>query len=441
MVSTAGGAPPPIELPIEAPDALAPGAKAGPWIVDREIGRGGMGAVYAVVHEEIGKRAALKLMHRRLVHGSSAERILLEAKVVNQIGHPNIVDVFETGTLPDGRPYIVMERLEGVALGTRCDEGKILPDQVIAILLQICDALIAAHASGVVHRDLKVDNIFLTDSGVKVLDWGIAKVISHDPHHTVDGQLVGTPQYLAPEQARGGTVSPATDVYSLGVLAYELFLEQLPFEAETSAEIMAMHLRAAPPPPSELWPDIPPALEELMLAMLAKAPEARPSMLSVARSLEHVKSELERRRRTTTPEERPSQTPVPEELRATRWQSAPGLAPTEPASWPRRSRRWQFVVGALALAASAMMYMLAHDAESDAANAPPLQAPAVAEPDPNALENEAPTPAEITVAESASAPATAPAATPKKLPPRHKPVVAKARRDLAHDPDGTIEAY
>ena len=155
MVSTAGSAlvqPPAAEavageIETMEPDALRTGAKAGPWIVERELGRGGMGAVYGVVHEEIGKRAALKVMHRRLISGTSAERILLEAKVVNQVGHPNIVDIFETGALEDGRPYIVMERLEGMPLSFRADEGKILPDQVIGILLQVCDALIAAHAS------------------------------------------------------------------------------------------------------------------------------------------------------------------------------------------------------------------------------------------------------------------------------------------------------
>src|SRR5262245_16042495 len=262
MVSTAASPPGPAEVS----DVLAPGAKAGPWLVERELGRGGMGAVYAVVHDEIGKRAALKVVHSRLLApGFNPDRMLLEAKVVNQVAHPNIVDIFETGKLEDGRPYIVMERLAGQPLAYRADDGKILPDQVIAILLQVCDALIAAHAGGIVHRDLKLDNVFLVDNPddpstprVKVLDWGIAKVINHDVKHTIEGQLVGTPQYLAPEQARGGKVSPQTDVYSLGVMAYELFLEQLPFEAETSAEIMAMHLRATPPPASDLWPDIPP---------------------------------------------------------------------------------------------------------------------------------------------------------------------------------------
>ncbi|HLL23739.1 MAG TPA: serine/threonine-protein kinase, partial [Kofleriaceae bacterium] len=207
---------------------------------------------------------ALKIVHSRLTSTFNPDRMLLEAKVVNQVGHPNIVDIFETGKLADNRPYIVMERLEGQPLAYRAEEAKILPDEVIAILLQVCDALIAAHAAGVVHRDLKLDNVFLVDNSddpatpkVKVLDWGIAKVINQTIRHTVEGQLVGTPQYLSPEQARGHAVTPQTDVYSLGVMAYELFLEQLPFEAETSAEIMAMHLRATPPAPSELWPDIP----------------------------------------------------------------------------------------------------------------------------------------------------------------------------------------
>ncbi|HEY0190814.1 MAG TPA: serine/threonine-protein kinase, partial [Kofleriaceae bacterium] len=285
-------------------DILPAGAKAGPWQVERELGRGGMGAVYAVVHEEIGKRAALKVVHQRLlVPGFNSDRMMLEAKVVNQVGHPNIVDIFETGKLEDGRPYIVMERLDGRSLAARADEGKLLPDQVIAVLMQVCDALIAAHKTGVIHRDLKLDNVFLVDNAedpaspkVKLLDWGIAKVLTTDVKHTIEGQLVGTPQYLAPEQARGHEVSPQTDVYSLGVMAYELFLEQLPFEAETAAEVMAMHLRATPPPPSDLWPDIPQVLEDLLLAMLAKQAAHRPTVAEVVRRLEQVRGELVRRR-------------------------------------------------------------------------------------------------------------------------------------------------
>lgn len=462
MVSTAGSVPvrpaaaEPACAPANEEDALETGDKAGPWIVERELGRGGMGAVYGVVHEDIGKRAALKVMHRRLVSGSSAERILLEARVVNAVGHPNIVDIFETGTLADGRAYIVMERLEGMPLSFRADEGKILPDQVIGILLQVCDALIAAHAANIVHRDLKLDNVFLIDNAddpssprVKLLDWGIAKVISNDVRHTIEGQLVGTPQYLAPEQARGAAVSPQTDVYSLGVMAYELFLEQLPFEAETSAEIMAMHLRATPPAPSELWPDIPPGLENLILAMLAKDPSSRPTMLTVAHTLEIVRSELVERRRLANPEPAAA-TPVPRAR--TRLGSAPGFAPTEPAQWRDTSRRWHVVVGAFALAASAFMFMIRRDSESAAAAAKPVEAAVQAEPmaeptNDSATAAQPAAPRETIVIEeppteqpSTEQPSTPPQTAPhKRLSIRKAPV--KPHRETPLDPDGTLDPY
>ncbi len=399
MVSTAGvaaaagaiGAP-------DAPDVLPRGAKAGPWIIERELGRGGMGAVYAVIHEEIGKRAALKIVHRKLLTPSfNVDRVLLEAKVVNAVGHPNIVDIFETGKLEDGRPYVVMERLEGQPLSFRADDGKILPDQVIDILLQICDALIAAHAANIVHRDLKLDNVFLVDNPdapsaprVKLLDWGIAKVINHDVRHTIEGQLVGTPQYLSPEQARGAAVSPQTDVYSLGVMAYELFLEQLPFEAETAAEIMAMHLRATPPPPSELWPDIPVLLETLLLQMLAKNPDNRPTMLEVARRLEQVRSALRRRREELDASGASSSSgphavaAVPLESRRSRLISS-GLAPTEPAE-PAMRPRWQFAAGLIAIAASATLFATTKIGGGSTATA----ATAAAEASPAAIDPSAP---------------------------------------------------
>jgi eukaryotic-like serine/threonine-protein kinase len=373
MVSTAGTGLPPAP---PGDDVLRPGSKAGPWLVERELGRGGMGAVYAVVHEEIGKRAALKVVHRRLMPGFNCDRMLLEAQVVNQVGHPSIVDIFETGRLEDGRPYIVMERLCGQSLAVRADEGKLLPDLVIAILLQVCDALTAAHAAGIVHRDLKLDNVFLVDNfddasqpRVKLLDWGIAKVIHTEVRHTIEGQLMGTPQYLSPEQARGLAVSPQTDVYSLGVMAYELFLEQLPFEAETAAEVMAMHLRATPPPPRELWPDIPAKLEQLLLAMLAKQPEQRPTMAEVAHRLEAVRDELQRRmqhggRRSTAPVRRtPSQ---PGRVKSSR------VASTDPFAWRSETRRWQYAIGGLALAVSGLMFWIsrAGDRAASAATAP-----------------------------------------------------------------------
>jgi eukaryotic-like serine/threonine-protein kinase len=359
MVSTAGsgaqGGP-------AIPEILLPGAKAGPWVIERELGRGGMGAVYAVVHEDIGKRAALKVVHPRLlVPGFNTDRMLLEAKVVNQVGHPNIVDIFETGKLADGRPYIVMERLFGHTLSVRADQCKLMPDLVIEILLQVCDALIAAHTAGIVHRDLKLDNVFLVDNPeepaipkVKLLDWGIAKVMSHDAKYTMEGQLMGTPQYLAPEQARGQPVSPQTDVYSLGVMAYELFLEQPPFEAETAAEVMAMHLRATPPPPCDLWPDIPPALQELLLAMLAKQPSKRPTMSEVTKRLGAVREEFARRRHVLPSARYPTAVPleVPAPVRVV---TPAERSATRHIAWRATATRWPYAVSAFALAASAVL--------------------------------------------------------------------------------------
>ncbi len=501
QVSTAGagavGALAP--TPPDSPDVLPAGSKCGPWIIDREIGRGGMGAVYAVVHEDIGKRAALKIVHRRLLTPAfNIDRVMLEAKVVNAVGHPNIVDIFETGKLEDGRPYVVMERLEGQPLSFVADEGKIPSDHVIAILLQVCDALIAAHAAHIVHRDLKLDNVFLVDNvevpgfpKVKLIDWGIAKVINHDVRHTIEGQLVGTPQYLSPEQARGAEVTPQSDVYSLGVMAYELFLEQLPFEAETSAEIMAMHLRAVPPVPNELWPEIPQQLEDLLLLMLAKNPENRPTMLEVARRLESVGAELMARqqemlalatgtvslepkftasgaqfRRPSTGGSRirlgsdglharaASHGLSPSETR--RRVPSAGLAPTQPADsmdWEqKRSKRWQFAVGAMALVASAIMFLISRGGDTDVAE----------QSQQSQVEHlPAPTPVEHADVGSAPVPSTSVAAAtmpgadqqPTARTPTHRSpsatqrasnrkAPAVPRRAAARiDPDGTIDPY
>ena len=377
MLSTAGSEP----GSSGSPEVLLPGAKAGPWVIEGELGRGGMGAVYAVVHEAIGKRAALKVVHPRiLVPGFNTDRMLLEAKVVNQVGHPNIVDIFETGKLADGRPYIVMERLFGHTLSARVDQCKLMPDLVIAILQQVCDALIAAHTAGVVHRDLKLDNVFLVDNPedpatpkVKLLDWGIAKVLSHDAKYTLEGQLMGTPQYLAPEQARGQPVSPQTDVYSLGVMAYELFLEQPPFEAETAAEVMAMHLRTPPPRPRDLWPGVPPVLQDLLLAMLAKLPGQRPTMSEVTRQLDAVRDEFARRRHVLPSARYPTAVPieVPNPDRVVDRVVAPaGRVPAGAgrAAWRAGTLRWPYAVGAFALAASAVLLGVAR-ASDEAASA------------------------------------------------------------------------
>src|SRR4029079_5893791 len=189
-------------------------------------------------------------------------------------------------------------RLHGEPLAARA-ERPIAPREAIDLLIEICDALSAAHAAGGVHRDLKLDNSFIVATQdplpprVKILDWGIARVLQQGQHHTVEGQVIGTPAYLAPEQARGAPVTPKSDVYSLGVVAYRLLLGRLPFDADAANEVVAMHLLMPPPPPRSVWPQIPRSLEALLFAMLAKAPEDRPTMRDAAHRFLAARDELE----------------------------------------------------------------------------------------------------------------------------------------------------
>jgi serine/threonine-protein kinase len=327
---------------------LAPGTILGDWRIDGPIGIGGMGAVYAATHTAIGKRAAIKVVRADLcANPLTTERFLQEARVVNQVGHPAIIDIFHLGTLEDGRPYLVMELLQGKTLGQRMVEGRVLPVEAIDILLEVCDGLAAAHASGVVHRDLKPDNIFLAEGAagieVKLVDWGIAKLMDCLPTSgtlTTTGTLVGTPQYMSPEQARGKAIDGRTDVYALGTIAYELFLEGPPFAADNVADLVTMQLREPPPPPSEVWPDIPVALEGLLLAMLAKRPEGRPSLDEVQQTLRGLRAELGARRcisRRIRP--LPASTPLAVLDRAPTWGMGPAVVPAASSGPTRIPRR------------------------------------------------------------------------------------------------------
>jgi tRNA A-37 threonylcarbamoyl transferase component Bud32 len=278
------------------------GDSVGPWRIEGELGRGGMSTVYAVLHTEIGKRAALKVVHSHVLSAEfPAEKVLLEAQVVNRIEHSSIVDIFENGTLSDGRPFLVMERLHGCSLEQQISNGRLTADEVIGILLQMCAALTAAHSARIVHCDLKPENVFLVDNSespgwrVKLLDWGIARVVAPRARSGRAEMAVGTPRYISPEQVQGKAPSPASDIYSLGVMAYELFLEEQLFVADSTVEILKLHLNAEPPPPDEIWPGIPQELSELLLSMLSKKPAERPTAVAVANALTGVRDELRRR--------------------------------------------------------------------------------------------------------------------------------------------------
>ena len=266
------------------PDVLEPETRIGPWRIERMLGRGGMAVVYAVVHTGFGKRAALKLAHRTNIESVfAAGAFLREARTVHLIDHPATADVFATGKF-DGRPYLVMERLAGVTLGQRLRDEPLPRDEALAILLELCNVLSVAHAAGIVHRDLKLDNVFVLDrGGIKLLDWGFARyVYEEDPLH---GMVAGTLTYAAPEQFRGEAITSATDVYSLGVLGYQLLLGSPPFFADDQISWMRMHLDAAPPPPTSLAPDLLEELAELLLSMIAKRPSDRPSITAITKTL------------------------------------------------------------------------------------------------------------------------------------------------------------
>ncbi len=266
---------------------LEPGTQVGDYVITGKLGEGGMATVYSAKHPLIGKRVAVKVISRALSGQAEAvERFLQEARCANQIGHPNIVDVFNWGTLADGRCYFIMEWLQGRSLAAYIDSCTLSLVDKIDSLIQICDALEAAHAHGVVHRDLKPDNIFLVPmSGrrklVKLLDFGLAKLTAPGelaPRLTRTGLTMGTPEYISPEQARGRNVDHRTDIYALGVLAYELFLGRLPFIADSAADILALHLKAEVPAPVLFWPEIPNELEELILGLMKKDPADRPTL-------------------------------------------------------------------------------------------------------------------------------------------------------------------
>src|SRR5262245_9326938 len=201
---------------------IGPGMMVGEYRILARIGVGGMGVVFAAEHPLIRKRAVIKVLRKELCTDPGAiERFIDEARVVNQIGHPNLVDIFSFGQVPDGRHYLVMEWLKGETLASRLERGRLAFDEACAVLRPLARALEAAHRAGVVHRDLKPDNIFLVDNPgelptVKLLDFGIAKLANtdHRMEQSVSGALVGTPLYISPEQARAVDVDHRADIYS-----------------------------------------------------------------------------------------------------------------------------------------------------------------------------------------------------------------------------------
>ncbi|HTR52043.1 MAG TPA: serine/threonine-protein kinase, partial [Kofleriaceae bacterium] len=258
--------------------ALEPGTMLGDYRIEGKLGEGGMGVVFSAIHPLIGKRAAIKVLKKELCADPIAlERFINEARAVNEIGHPNIVDIFTFGETLGGRSYLVMEWLKGTTLRDRIARERLRLPDVCAIVRPLARALAAAHDKGIIHRDLKPENVFLVDvkgeaTIVKLLDFGIAKLgrAGRSLERTATGEMVGTPMYIAPEQARGREIDARADIYSLGGIVFELLTGRPPFVADNAMDMVAQHLIEPPPSPRELAPDVPIELDRVVHAMLAK---------------------------------------------------------------------------------------------------------------------------------------------------------------------------
>ncbi|MBT2370267.1 serine/threonine protein kinase [Streptomyces sp. ISL-10] len=283
--------------------------------LDARIGQGGMGEVWRGSDEVLGRPVAVKLLLGQNADPQAAARFRMEAQTAARLNHPGVVAVFDFGTW-DGRFYLVMELVEGRSLAEElATDGPLSPERVAAVAAQAAAGLVSAHRQGIVHRDIKPGNLLADSEGaVKIGDFGIARFVD-DPSAalTGTGQIVGTSLYLAPERALGRTAGPASDVYSLGCVLYQLLTGRPPFQADTPTATLYQHIDAAPVPPLQLGVGLSPAFQNYLLVMLAKQPEDRPTADEVAAWFASDAWQG-RSRPMPTPQPVPTPTPTPQRV-------------------------------------------------------------------------------------------------------------------------------
>ncbi len=261
--------------------------------VEALLGRGGMGTVYRATHLTLDRVVAVKVINPEFIMNQDVmQRFAREARLMAKLRHPRAAMIYDSGTLPDGRLFIVMEYVEGTTLADILRrDGKIPFKKAVDIAVSICDVLSEAHSLGIIHRDLKPANIMLNNQGVFVLDFGIAKMLNRDNAESMrlsmtgSGHLVGTPFYMSPEQCLGEPVEARSDLYSLGALLYEMIAGRPPFDDEVLSAVIIKHAMVEAPKIEQFAPDIPPVLANVVNSLLAKKPEQRPENAAAAKAL------------------------------------------------------------------------------------------------------------------------------------------------------------
>jgi serine/threonine protein kinase len=347
--------------------------------IDGILGRGGMGTVYRATHLSLDRTVALKLINPEYAANKDiAHRFAREARLMAKLRHPHAATIFDAGDLPDGRSFIVMEYVEGASLAQILTDGVRLPaKRAVEIASGICDVLSEAHSLGIVHRDLKPANIMLNERGVFVLDFGVAKMLQSEDSTslkhsmTAIGSLIGTPHYMSPEQCAEQPVEARSDLYSLGIVLYEMLGGRLPFTAPSLSAILIQQATAEPMPLNNLREDLPPALVATVHQLLAKNPEERPATAAAVRAM------LEASLTEPALPKTSSHTTKPTILMDTAPELQNPATPVPPAS---RSKRWNIlgVAAALllvaALSVGITMWLGSRSNTSKATNASPNKA-------------------------------------------------------------------